>query len=503
MTHPADGSRPPAHDRCVSGRLGPVDAALKGPLDRPRPRSRRHFGASTPADRPRVREARSTPRSSRTRCLSLRCSPANRRRSCSRRTASVYSPGAPHVDADLFAAGGACLRHVLRRPGDAQCLRRGRPHGSSEVRPDARAGDQPRTLLADSPRSTGSDVPRRLGARAPWFRRAGRTAATPVAAFENTGLRLAGVQWHPEVLHTEHGRRVRALLLEIAGCRPPGRWSTSSRTRSSGSQADRRLRRAICGLSGASTPRSPRPRTARDRGPSDLRLRDHGLLRKGRPSRSSETSSRRPASTCTRGPEKRFLDPWRTSATRGEAQDHRREFIRVFEAAEPTCRGSMRTRHEGRLPRPGTLYPDVSSRAGGRTSNIKSHHNVAGCPTTSVRARRALRTLFRTRSAWSVNSSACLRTSSGATPSRDPAWPFGSSGRSPAAVDILREADAIAREELTRAGLDRDICSSPSCCSQTSVLSGSGVRPHLRPPDRASTGDLRGRDDRRLGAGAL
>ncbi len=47
------------------------------------------------------------------------------------------------------------------------------------------------------------------------------TAVTPVAAFEDVDRRLAGVQWHPEVMHTEHGQKVlEHFLLEIAGCRP-------------------------------------------------------------------------------------------------------------------------------------------------------------------------------------------------------------------------------------------------------------------------------------------
>ena len=88
------------------------------------------------------------------------------------------------------------------------------------------------------------------------------TDVTPVAAFEDLDRRLAGVQFHPEVMHTEHGQRVlEHFLHHIAGCRPT--WTTVNiveeqverdpRPRS----APRATRSAACPA--ASTPRSPRP----------------------------------------------------------------------------------------------------------------------------------------------------------------------------------------------------------------------------------------------------
>ena len=76
--------------------------------------------------------------------------------------------------------------------------------------------------------------------------------ATPVAAFEDVDRRLAGVQWHPEVLHTEHGQQVlEHFLHDIAGCRPT--WTMRQHRRRAGRRASAPQigdGRAICALSG-------------------------------------------------------------------------------------------------------------------------------------------------------------------------------------------------------------------------------------------------------------
>ena len=113
----------------------------------------------------------------------------------------------------------------------------------------------------------------------------------------------------------------------------------------------------------------------------------------------------------------------------------------------------------------GTLYPDVVESGGGTgTANIKSHHNVGGLPDDlQFSLVEPLRTLFKDEvRAVGARARPARRRWSGATRSPAPAWRSGSSARSTRErLDVLREADAIAREELTAAGLDRDVWQFP------------------------------------------
>ena len=113
----------------------------------------------------------------------------------------------------------------------------------------------------------------------------------------------------------------------------------------------------------------------------------------------------------------------------------------------------------------GTLYPDVVESGGGTgTANIKSHHNVGGLPEDlQFQLVEPLRKLFKDEVRdGRRRSSACPTRSSGASRSPARASASGSSARSPSErLDLLREADAIAREELTAAGLDREIWQCP------------------------------------------
>ena len=137
---------------------------------------------------------------------------------------SVYAPGAPGVDAALFDADVPVFGMCYGFQAMAQALggEVARTGISEYGRTPVRVVDSG-TLLADIPlehrvwMSHGDSV-----RRAPeGFDVLATTAASPVAAFENTDRRFAGVQWHPEVLHTENGQKVfEHFLLQIAGCRP-------------------------------------------------------------------------------------------------------------------------------------------------------------------------------------------------------------------------------------------------------------------------------------------
>jgi len=392
--------------------------------------------------------------------------------------ASVYSPGAPHVDADLFAAGvpvfGMCygfqamaqvLGGEVARTGSSE-------YGRTPVRVTS-----PGTLLADLPSehrvwmSHGDSV-----RRAPdGFDVLAATAATPVAAFENTGLRLAGVQWHPEVLHTEHGQKVfEHFLLEIAGCRPT--WTMVNIVEDQIERIREQIGdsgRAICGLSGgvdSAVAAAVVQRAIGDR--LTCVFVDHGLLRKGEAEQvERDFVAATGVDLHVVDAEKRFLDALEDVSDPEEKRKIiGREFIRVFEAAEADVlaaslgdKGAAEGTKVAYLVQ-GTLYPDVVESGGGAgTSNIKSHHNVGGLPDDlEFELVEPLRTLFKDEVRL-VGEQLGLPA--------DIVWrhPFPGPGLAIRIIgsitrkrlDILREADAIAREELTRAGLDRDIWQFP------------------------------------------
>jgi len=387
---------------------------------------------------------------------------------------SVYSPGAPGVDPALFDADVPVFGMCYGFQAMAQALggEVARTGISEYGRTPVRVVDSG-TLLADIPKehrvwmSHGDSV-----RRAPeGFDVLATTAASPVAAFENTDRRFAGVQWHPEVLHTENGQKVfEHFLLQIAGCRPT--WTMVNIVEEQIERIREQIGdsgRAICGLSGgvdSAVAAAVVQRAIGDR--LTCVFVDHGLLRKGEAEQvERDFVAATGVDLHVVEAEKRFLD---ALAGVSDPEEKRkiigREFIRVFEAAEADVLANALAEEGTKVAYlvQGTLYPDVVESGGGSgTSNIKSHHNVGGLPDDlEFELVEPLRTLFK-------DEVRLVGEQLGLPP--DIVWrhPFPGPGlaiRIIGAVDrerldILREADAIAREELTHAGLDRDIWQFP------------------------------------------
>ncbi|MFZ2503390.1 MAG: glutamine-hydrolyzing GMP synthase, partial [Nocardioides sp.] len=386
---------------------------------------------------------------------------------------SVYEAGAPEIDAAVFGADvpvfGMCYGFQLM----AQALGGEVAHtGTREYGRTQVAVGTPGTLLAGIPTehnvwmSHGDSV-----AQAPaGFTVLASTEATPVAAFEHVAARLAGVQWHPEVLHSEHGQRVlEHFLHDIAGCRQT--WTMSNVAeeqieRIRGQVGDDGL--AICGLSGgvdSAVAAAIVQRAIGDR--LHCVFVDHGLLRKGE---AEQVERDFVAATGVQlhvyDAQERFL-----SALAGvsDPEEKRkiigREFIRSFEAAEAQVLGEAAAAGEKvRFLVQGTLYPDVVESGGGAgTANIKSHHNVGGLPDDlEFELVEPLRTLFKDE-VRAVGEELGLPA--------EIVWrqPFPGPGLGIRIIGevtadrlaLLREADAIARAELTAAGLDRDVWQMP------------------------------------------
>ena len=208
----------------------------------------------------------------------------------------------------------------------------------------------------------------------------------PVAAFEDLGRRLAGVQFHPEVLHSQHGQRVlEHFLYDIAGCTPSWTMTNVIEEQVERIRAQVGTGRVICGLSGGVDSAVAAALVQRAVGDQlTCVFVDHGLLRKGE---AEQVERDYVAATGIRlvvvDAKERFLTALAgVSDPETKRKIIGREFIRVFEDAERQVVAEAGAHgEEVEFLVQGTLYPDVVESGGGTgTANIKSHHNVGGLP---------------------------------------------------------------------------------------------------------------------------
>jgi len=391
---------------------------------------------------------------------------------------SVYAEGAPSFDAAVLEAGvpvlGICYGFQLM----AQALggrvgRTGtREYGRTQARlASEESGGPASRLLAGAPdtqtvwMSHGDAVETAPGG----FTVTASTDQTPVAAFEDDARRLYGVQWHPEVVHSEYGQRLlEAFLHDCAGLGrdwTPGSIIDDQVARIRDQVGDARV---ICGLSGGVDSSVAAALVHRAIGDQlTCIFVDHGLLRAGeREQVERDYAASMGIRVVTVDESDRFLaalagvtDPERKRKIIG------REFIRSFEAAQRALVAEAGQKGaEIRFLVQGTLYPDVVESGGGEgAATIKSHHNVGGLPDDLDFALiEPLRTLFK-------DEVRAIGAELGLPDALVWRQPFPGPGLGIRIIgevtrerlDVLRAADAIARDELTAAGLDRDIWQCP------------------------------------------
>ncbi|WP_106537643.1 glutamine-hydrolyzing GMP synthase [Haloactinopolyspora alba] len=386
--------------------------------------------------------------------------------------ASVYADDAPSVDPRLFETGvatfGICYGfQAMAAALGGQVART----GMSEYGRTYVEVDRPGTLLqgVDSGAtvwmSHGDSVTRAPGG----FDVLAATDGTPVAAFEDPEHGYAGVQWHPEVLHTEHGQAVlERFLYDIAGARPTWTMVNIVEETVEKIRAVAGDKQVICGLSGGVDSAVAAALVQRAVGDKlTCVFVDHGLMREG------EAEQVERDYVAATGVDLHVVDAVEqfVSELKGvsDPEEKRkiigREFIRVFEhAARDIVAKAGAEGDTVEFLVQGTLYPDVVESGGGEgAANIKSHHNVGGLPEDlQFTLIEPLRTLFKDE-VRAVGEQLGLPA--------EIVWrqPFPGPGLAiriigsvdHARLEVLRRADAIARAELTAAGLDRDVWQFP------------------------------------------
>ena len=290
------------------------------------------------------------------------------------------------------------------------------------------------------------------------------SAGAPVAAFENRSRRLAGVQYHPEVLHTPHGQQVLTrFLLEFAGITPD--WTPAGIAEALIEQVRNQVGdgHAICGLSGgvdSAVAAALVQRAIGDR--LTCVFVDHGLLRAGeRAQVQRDFVAATGANLVTVDAEATFLEALSgVTNPEGKRKIIGRQFIRAFEGAVRDALGDNETEFLVQ----GTLYPDVVESGGGSgAANIKSHHNVGGLPDDlKFTLVEPLRLLFKDEVRAVGRELGLPEEIVARQPFPGPGLAIRIVGEVTAArLDTLRRADSIAREELTAAGQDHQIWQCP------------------------------------------
>ncbi len=384
--------------------------------------------------------------------------------------ASVYEDGSPHPDPAIWASGvpllGICYGlHLMAQGLGGEVISFERKEFGPAV---VSVTDQDRLFAGLEPEqpvwmSHGDSI-----ARLPdGFRSTAHTGSTPFAAVADPDRRLYGIQFHPEVVHTQNGRQIlRNFVLDIAGARPM--WTPANFIASNVESIRRRVDehsratgsdgQVLCALSGGVDSAVAATLVHRAVGDRLICVHvDHGMMRKNETELLQTAFEQLGVRFIVVNARDRFLaklagviDPEQKRRIIGN------EFIRVFEE-EAAKLGEIAFLTQG------TLYPDVIESATSdmekSASKIKTHHNVGGLPDDiAFQLIEPLRYLFK-------DEVRAVGTELGLPDSMVYRQPFPGPGLAIRIIgevtaerlDTLREADWIVIDEIKAAGMYREV----------------------------------------------
>ena len=383
---------------------------------------------------------------------------------------SVYEPGSPHPDPALWTGGipilGICYgMHLMAEAlgGEVVSFER-KEFGPAVVSIIERQGLFDGLEPEQSVWMSHGDSVRRLPEG---FRATASTGSTPYAAVADPSRKMHGIQFHPEVVHTRHGREIlRNFVIDIAGARQ--NWTPANFIASNVEEIRRRVDahsratgtdgKVLCALSGGVDSAVAATLVHRAVGERLICVHvDHGMMRKNETELLKTAFDQLGVRVIVVNARERFLrklegvvDPERKRHIIGN------EFIRVFEE-EAAKLGEIAFLTQG------TLYPDVIESATSdkekAAAKIKTHHNVGGLPDDiAFQLIEPLRYLFK-------DEVRAVGAELGLPDSMVQRQPFPGPGLAIRIIgdvtaerlDTLREADWIVSDEIKAAGLYHEV----------------------------------------------
>jgi GMP synthase (glutamine-hydrolysing) len=387
---------------------------------------------------------------------------------------SVYEAGSPHPDPEIWTGGipilGICYGlHLMAHHlgGEVVSFER-KEFGPAVVQVAEQAGGAPGLFAGLDPEQSvwmsHGDSIRKLP---DGFSPTAQTGSTPYAAVADPARRMYGIQFHPEVVHTRHGRDIlRNFVIDIAGARPnwtPAHFITANvaeirRRVDEHSKATGTDGKVLCALSGGVDSAVAATLVHRAVGDRLICVHvDHGMMRKNETELLTKAFEQLGVRVIVVNARERFLA--KLAGVTDPEQKRRiigNEFIRVFEE-EAAKLGQIAFLTQG------TLYPDVIESATSdkekSASKIKTHHNVGGLPEDmTFQLIEPLRYLFK-------DEVRAVGTELGLPDSMVQRQPFPGPGLAIRIIgeitaerlDTLRDADWIVLDEIKAAGLYHEV----------------------------------------------